>query len=259
MKYKYLVPFCLFLLIFTLYLIIYLEDSVQEKLVEEDGLIETLGAGAFFLASILCIYCFYASKGRRTKLSLISFRRNVFFLLLGLLFFVAAGEEISWGQRIFSWETPASWQSINSQKETNLHNLVFFVNRPRNDQGKLDLVSTLLVFNVGRLFFFFWFTFLLLIPAVSLVSSKWKYRFRSIRLPMAPVWIGLLMLVNLTLSWLFVYMTDFDFSKRSGIDEVRETNYAIIIAYLAIHWTLFRTYQSDDKRYFANVNNNLSL
>ncbi len=34
------------------------------------------------------------------------------------------GEEISWGQRIFGWRTPAGWASLNLQQETNLHNLV---------------------------------------------------------------------------------------------------------------------------------------
>jgi len=34
-----------------------------------------------------------------------------------------AGEELSWGQRIFDWATPAGWGSVNAQDETNLHNL----------------------------------------------------------------------------------------------------------------------------------------
>lgn len=32
------------------------------------------------------------------------------------------GEEISWGQMIFYWETPELWGAINDQNETNLHN-----------------------------------------------------------------------------------------------------------------------------------------
>jgi hypothetical protein len=39
----------------------------------------------------------------------------------GLFFLI--GEELSWGQRIFGWETPESYASINKQKETNLHNI----------------------------------------------------------------------------------------------------------------------------------------
>jgi hypothetical protein len=36
-----------------------------------------------------------------------------------------AGEEISWGQRVFDIETPQSLMARNAQKEMNLHNLTF--------------------------------------------------------------------------------------------------------------------------------------
>jgi len=38
------------------------------------------------------------------------------------LFFIA-GEEISWGQRVVGWETPAELAAINKQNETTLHNI----------------------------------------------------------------------------------------------------------------------------------------
>ena len=34
-----------------------------------------------------------------------------------------AGEEISWGQKFFRWDTPEFWKEVNRQHETNLHNL----------------------------------------------------------------------------------------------------------------------------------------
>jgi hypothetical protein len=45
------------------------------------------------------------------------------FLLSGLYFF-GAGEEISWGQRLFSVESNEFFLRHNSQGETNLHNLI---------------------------------------------------------------------------------------------------------------------------------------
>ncbi len=33
-----------------------------------------------------------------------------------------SGEEMSWGQTIMHWATPADWATINDQDETNLHN-----------------------------------------------------------------------------------------------------------------------------------------
>ena len=44
--------------------------------------------------------------------------------LYALLFFFAAGEEISWGQRIFGWEASDFFAENNYQGETNLHNLM---------------------------------------------------------------------------------------------------------------------------------------
>jgi len=44
-------------------------------------------------------------------------------ILLGLLgCLYIAGEEASWGQHYGNWLTPESWQAINDQGETNLHN-----------------------------------------------------------------------------------------------------------------------------------------
>lgn len=36
--------------------------------------------------------------------------------------FYMAGEEISWGQWLFYWDTPDAFMEINDQQETNLHN-----------------------------------------------------------------------------------------------------------------------------------------
>ena len=52
-------------------------------------------------------------------------------LILGCIYF--AGEELSWGQHLFGWETPQGWADINEQSETNLHNTsAIFDQIPRN-------------------------------------------------------------------------------------------------------------------------------
>ena len=43
--------------------------------------------------------------------------------VLALILFVMAGEEVSWGQRIFQWQTIGYFSAHNVQHETNLHNL----------------------------------------------------------------------------------------------------------------------------------------
>lgn len=54
--------------------------------------------------------------GRRTQAILMTF--------YALVFVMGAGEEISWGQRIFGWESGEFFQEHNKQVETNLHNMM---------------------------------------------------------------------------------------------------------------------------------------
>jgi hypothetical protein len=58
---------------------------------------------------------------------------GVFYVLFALGMFFIGMEEISWGQQLFGWETPADWGRANAQGETTLHNLGPF-------QGKNDIL-----------------------------------------------------------------------------------------------------------------------
>ena len=54
------------------------------------------------------------------------------FLVVTLACIYFAGEEISWGQHLFGWDTPMSIIEINKQQETNLHNMSSWFNqKPR--------------------------------------------------------------------------------------------------------------------------------
>jgi hypothetical protein len=86
--------------------------------VVEDGLIEWLTVIFLIWGGILSMRRVYLLKGKKPSLFVFA----TFFL--GLLFFFGAGEEISWGQRIFNIEAGDFFQRHNSQHETNLHNLV---------------------------------------------------------------------------------------------------------------------------------------
>ena len=56
-----------------------------------------------------------------------------FLALSGLACLYIAGEEMSWGQHLFHWTTPAYWAELNRQQETNLHNMYdIFDKTPRN-------------------------------------------------------------------------------------------------------------------------------
>ena len=84
----------------------------------EDGVGET--ATVILLISAAC-YFFLSSRRLRERgeklVSVIVFLVLVFTILLAL-------EEVSWGQRIFGWSTPAFISDLNYQDETNLHNML---------------------------------------------------------------------------------------------------------------------------------------
>ena len=87
-------------------------------LVAEDHLLEW---SQFFLLLIAAVFGFLAAArlfGRRETLT------AILFLIFGFGMILVAGEEISWGQRIFGWGTPESITEINNQRETNLHNVL---------------------------------------------------------------------------------------------------------------------------------------
>ena len=97
----------------------YLDDAFfMSVLATEDGLLEWLTVAALAATSVVCF---------RRAVTLRAVRPRLFIattLLLGLLFLFGAGEEISWGQRIFDTESSEFFQRHNAQGETNLHNLV---------------------------------------------------------------------------------------------------------------------------------------
>lgn len=83
----------------------------------EDGPVEY--ATAFGL--LFCCFAFasHAVSLRRRAMTLAAICTGVY----ALLFFLGTGEEISWGQRIFGWESGDFFMENNKQFETNLHNL----------------------------------------------------------------------------------------------------------------------------------------
>lgn len=84
----------------------------------EDNVIEWGTVFALLLGAFISFYRSYILKPFR------GWKFQVCLILLGLLFIFGAGEEISWGQRIFNISTPEFFMQHNAQHETNLHNLV---------------------------------------------------------------------------------------------------------------------------------------
>jgi hypothetical protein len=83
----------------------------------------------FILAATASLLCFQALRFNVVKGSGLLWAA---ILLFALAAFYIAGEEHSWGQHFFNWNTPSYWAELNRQQETNLHNTsVWFNQRPK--------------------------------------------------------------------------------------------------------------------------------
>ena len=115
--------FCfLLLIVFSLtqgYYCKYIPSNVCNELFKnywlENGFIENLQA-IFVLVSIIILI---KIKFNLKKLNFI----NLFIIIKIFALIYYLGEEISWGQHFFKWDSPIIFQEINNQKETNLHNI----------------------------------------------------------------------------------------------------------------------------------------
>ena len=90
----------------------------EQVYVGEDGFIEWLTVLALLGLSATMFYRFFRLRNQKPKLLL------AILFFTGLLGIFGAGEEISWGQRIFQVESSEFFLENNSQQETNLHNMV---------------------------------------------------------------------------------------------------------------------------------------
>jgi len=94
------------------------KEFYEESFAVEDGIIE-YGTALMLLVSalIMALRFFRIGSGQ-------TFKWKLTVSVLALLFIFAAGEEISWGQRIFGVESSEFFKDHNAQQEMNLHNLV---------------------------------------------------------------------------------------------------------------------------------------
>ena len=89
---------------------------------EEDGPVENLSSIFFLLSSICFVIAARRSDFLKRKKEI---PRYLMIGLWALLMFIFAGEEISWGQRVFGFATPEVLGEMNTQDELNIHNIKF--------------------------------------------------------------------------------------------------------------------------------------
>lgn len=179
----------------------------------EDSLYESLTSLFFAAAAVTFALAYW-------------YQRNLFFALLGLAFLLAAGEEISWGQRIIDFRTPEFFAEHNAQREFNLHNLEW-VHRGRGGQG--------FPLNTDRLFSLFWATYCLAIPAAVLMSARAADVVRRIHLPVVSLWIGIFFPVNYLIAKSFELTLPAErLAQVESYIEIKEAVLAFVCAMMAV-------------------------
>ncbi len=109
--------------------------KVHQFIIKEDSIVEYLTVFSSLAVSYFgAVILFKFKKIKNDKYT--SFLLK-FFCIIAIIFGIfIAGEEISWGQRIFNIETPENYKKINVQDETTIHNL--------EDTGNIFRYSTLI-------------------------------------------------------------------------------------------------------------------
>ena len=198
-------------------------------LVAEDGPVEWVGATAWGIAAIAFLL---ALRGRRRGAP-----HPLWLLGLALISLLAAGEEISWGQRVFDYETPSSVAESNLQREMNLHNLRALDGRVTADGSvKKEGLAAWLTFN--RMGFLLWAGFLVALPLLCGPSGIARPLARRLRLPVAPLGVAGAALLSYAASrLLFEHGSGAavdGLMLRVAADEIHETVVAVLFAVSAL-------------------------
>jgi hypothetical protein len=145
-------------------LLYFYRPELLSRLCREDGVVQNGTALFYFLAA-----CAFLWANKRDSF------KNIWFWLYSLLFFAVAGEEISWGQRIFSMETPEIMMEMNVQKEINLHNI-------SGIHGIVRMAGVLVVVGICYL-----------VPLAHRFIPALHSKIEALRMPVFPLglWLGL--------------------------------------------------------------------
>jgi hypothetical protein len=223
MKMKQHKPLTVFLIVATVFLgLTYLPLIGSERILDifarEDGVFENLTSLYLFLTSVIFAACFFR------------FRKSAWLLRLSfagltLLFFMGAGEEISWGERVFDWDDRNLIRGINVQRELTIHNLKYF-------QGE----DAIIPISTSQAFTAFAFIFAVLIPLASRLSPKIE-RFIAPFFPVLPLYFGILVAATYIFQKAMVRLLPLfpmlyhhpRMPIPQGVHEIREHGYAFAL------------------------------
>jgi hypothetical protein len=163
---------------------LFMDPGTVERFSGEDGIFENLTALYLLVSGLTFFLVLHGMRASSRPLRWQERLKQVALLGLGLLLVFAAGEEVSWGQRLFGIETPEAIRAINAQDEITLHNLTIF-----HDTGLpfLDMRLIQLAFTA---------TLVLGIPIFAVLMER-HYRLDVDAIfPVLPLGFGILFIVN---------------------------------------------------------------
>jgi len=198
-----------------------LPEETVAGLVREDSVPEYLAAIFFFTSAVAWFLAFLYSR-TGSNFGLFRTPRNLVYLALALILFFGAAEEISWGQRILGFETP-DFLRENEQEEFTVHNLPF-----------LNTTNIGNLFQMNRLFLYFWFTLGILIPVSAIFSERLRRLYAEVGIPVTPLIIGAQFLLFYILSKLYGPLDAVRESYDGRITELRESQEALLFALIAV-------------------------
>lgn len=93
---------------------IFLFQPVLYRALLLEGPVEYIAASLFGISGLIMLII--ASKTRSNG-------KRRLFIFCGIILIIITGEELSWGQHIFGFQTPGWLENVNAQSEINFHNL----------------------------------------------------------------------------------------------------------------------------------------
>jgi peptidoglycan/LPS O-acetylase OafA/YrhL len=149
-------------------LVLHRRGDIQAEtiLLSEDGLYESSEAVLCLAAASLFLLAALTTTGA-AKLTR---RQRTWMVLLATMLLFMLGEELSWGQRLLGFRTPAWLAKVNHQGEFSVHNFDWF--QPTDEGNRLQYI-----WLAGML------VLLGLLPLAARVSQRIKHRLHILGLP----------------------------------------------------------------------------
>ena len=203
------------------YSMLFAPMPLAQIVVGKEMLLENIGAVCYLGASIVSFMAVRKVKSRDRSAT----RWKRVTALLGLLFFFAAGEELSWGQRLFRFSTPEPLKRYHTQGDFSLHNLEIFDTYTIEKERKRGISALV---SANRMADLFMLTLFVTVPFLWRFWPAARKLLERFGLPVLPSLFALPHLLNLGFSILseaFVVNNKF---LHMATSETREFNYALL-------------------------------